>query len=839
MCFPMKFFIKSLLIIIAITAINSGLSARNSIVISEKITLIKAKKMLKAPEALDYKWYLNGKVLDAKSSEIAIKKAGTYRVEMIDECGEMKMQSISIAFNAKGDPVVIHLIGDSTVQDYGSFYYPRAGWGEVLQLFFDETNVIINNEAIGGTSSKSFYNNYWSNVLADVDSGDFVFIGFGINDNNPGDTSRHTVASTTFKDYLTLYVQQTQAAGAHPVIVSTVRRNAWNNDSSVYNAYHGYPIASRELATTLGVPLIDLDAKTKILMEELRRPYCRSYWYMNLENGEYPNSGAYSGGSADNVHFQEMGAIEMARLVTEEIEGLVADTNVSTLIPHFKPTYEVTVNASVDSSWDEYRGLITRTAKYPEGTNVTLKVIPESGAEFVKWSTGIVDSLTDEKLIQFTMGAEDTSYTAHFFYPPRLEILSPVNGAEFELGQGIALDLFAHQVSDTNSTVTIYDGQNLVATLDSLPYTDTLTGIGPGPHTFIARAYDVFGDTMESQPVTVEVDSGYPKITLVEPSEDSFYDLGDTIKISATGYDSDGTLDTVKFYLDNNEIASLTAEPYTHEIINPAVGIYTLYATAIDNDGKITQTPSVSLEVGPITTFQELEDGYCGIENDAGTIDSNHQGFTGAGFVNVDNVVGSTIDYTIHFPDTGEYKFVFRYAATSTRPGDLKVNGNIVGTVPFPARSAWDDWDFSSVSYSVADTGDIPVSIIATGGSGLPNIDYLRIISLETTKKVDPSMDCLEHPWATSISHPEIGAASGFIIYPVPAKDFIVLESKNEKIISGISLYSLGGTLVKKVNDVQSTSKQISCTNLSPGLYMAQVTIGEKIHFRKFVILKE
>lgn len=834
----MKFFLKLLLLLMATSLVGGGLEARNPLAVFD-ITLIKATKTLKAPHAAAYSWYLNEERMDVTTDEIAIKKAGTYRVEMRDEFGQTRTRRITIAIDAAGDPVVVHLIGDSTVQNYGSYYYPRAGWGQVLQHFFDTAGVVINNQAVGGTSSKSFYNSFWPGVLASVDSGDFVLIGFGINDNNPSDTSRHTIASTTFKDYLTLYVQETQAAGAYPVIVSTVRRNAWENDSSVYNAYHGYPIASRELAATLGVPLIDLDARSKVLMENLRRPYCGPYWYMNLEPGEYPTSGAYSGGSGDNVHFQEMGAIEMARLVTEEIQALSADPNVSTLIPHLKPSYEVALNTVVDSSWDEYGGLITRTASYPEGINVTLKVKPEVGGEFVKWSSGSLDSLTNEKLIQFTMGGADTSYTAHFYYPPRLAIQSPLDGELFELGQEVVLDVFAHSVSDTHSVVIIYEGQNEVVRLDTAPYRDTLStiGIGPGTHTYVAKAYDVSGNWMESAPITFEVDSGYPKITLLEPAGDSFYDLGDTIRIVADAYDSNGTLDSVRIFLDGAVIATLDTAPYSYEIINPAVGSYTLYATATDDDGLLTQTASVLLEVGPIATFQELEDGYCGIANDLGTIDNNHAGHTGMGFVNVDNAVGTAIDYTISFPDTGAYKFVFRYAATTARPGDLMINGKIVGSVPFPATTDWTDWGFSSIEYTLSDsTGDKPVSIIATGGAGLPNIDYLRVVSLTPVMKVEASAECLEQAELTSNEKTAGEIKPGFSVYPVPANDYLMIESTDGQPITDVAIYDLNGTLVKTAQHINLASYRFSCAPLRTGFYLVRAAAAKGTYFRKVVI---
>ncbi len=75
----------------------------------------------------------------------------------------------------------IFTIGDSTVQTYTSGYYPRTGWGQVLQYFFDENYVVVDNRAVGGTSSKSFYDGYWksdgswSQIVNELSAGDFVF----------------------------------------------------------------------------------------------------------------------------------------------------------------------------------------------------------------------------------------------------------------------------------------------------------------------------------------------------------------------------------------------------------------------------------------------------------------------------------------------------------------------------------------------------------------------------------------------------------------------------------------------------------------------------------------
>ena len=63
------------------------------------------------------------------------------------------------------------------------------------------------------------------------------------------------------------------------------------------------------------------------------------------------------------------GAVEMARLVVESIEEYSEDTIMNKLIPHIKPRRRVGVSTNFP---DET--IFTRTASYPEGVQVTLKV---------------------------------------------------------------------------------------------------------------------------------------------------------------------------------------------------------------------------------------------------------------------------------------------------------------------------------------------------------------------------------------------------------------------------------------------------------------------------------
>ena len=298
---------------------------------------------------------------------------------------------------------VIYTIGDSTVQSYTAGYYPRAGWGQVLGVFFDATKVTVSNKGAGGTSSKSFYENQWPAVLSLVKAGDYVTIGFGINDSAAA--PRRTEPFTTFKEYLTKFVNETKAKGAFPIIVATQPRNAWSsiNPPTIYPAYHDYPVASRQLAGEIRVPLIDLDQRGIALLQPLGPIYSSNFIYHHHTAGEWAN---YPNGSADDVHFQEMGAIELAKLVVAGIRALSADANVSKLIPMLKPTFKVTFTTNNASG-----GLVTRTENFPAGLTVTAKAWPYAGYTFTGWSGSVTGTSTVKT---FTMGTSALTINANF-----------------------------------------------------------------------------------------------------------------------------------------------------------------------------------------------------------------------------------------------------------------------------------------------------------------------------------------------------------------------------------------------------------------------------------------
>lgn len=322
------------------------------------------------------------------------------------------------------------------------------------------------------------------------------------------------------------------------------------------------------------------------------------------------------------------------------------------------------------------------------------------------------------------------------------------------------------------------------------------------------------------------------QVSLDEPSGNAVYELDQTINMAASASHLNGKIEKVTFYANKVQVADVTTEPYTFEMPNPGAGIYSIYAAATDTNGVVANSDAVIILVGPVAIFQENADGYCGITNNAGTIDSNHPDYTGTGFINTNNVLGSTVNWTVNFPEPGQYSIQYRYASTSTRPGTVKINGETIGTAAFPSTGAWEIWSLSSVSYTAAEAGDALISVTATNAEGLPNIDYMSIISLESATKTEASSECLNQT-SNLIS---INTDNLFTLFPIPAKNTLWVKSPGS--LDNIYIYRLDGTRVKTLNNVNSRLVEIPCNDLGSGLYIIQTNVGEEIHVRKFNILK-
>lgn len=202
------------------------------------------------------------------------------------------------------------MIGDSTMSVYASDLYPRMGWGQPLGSSFAAKCATVVDKALSGRSSKSFFDEgAWTPVKNALKAGDYVLIQFGHNDEKSEDATRYTEPQTTYKQYLTTYVNDARAKSATPLLLTSINRNGWSG-STVSDSHGAYPPAVRELAASLKVELIDLTALTKAYFERIGQAETKKL-FLILTAGQSPN---YPDGVTDNTHLQEKGALAIGQL---------------------------------------------------------------------------------------------------------------------------------------------------------------------------------------------------------------------------------------------------------------------------------------------------------------------------------------------------------------------------------------------------------------------------------------------------------------------------------------------------------------------------------------------
>jgi lysophospholipase L1-like esterase len=217
-----------------------------------------------------------------------------------------RLTSLSVV--AATAPLVAYLAGDSTVCDQPAA--PYTGWGQILPTFV-KSGAVVANYGDSGESSGSFLANsaLFPTMRPLIKRNDLVFIQFGHNDK--------TTTAATYRQNLTTMVTQARARGGIPVLVTPPVRRLFSGGSLTPTALHvnglgvNLPAEMKAVASAQQVPLIDLTAKSKALVESLGSS-ASSRLYLT----------AATDGVTDNTHFSSYGATQMAGLVVQGIREL-------------------------------------------------------------------------------------------------------------------------------------------------------------------------------------------------------------------------------------------------------------------------------------------------------------------------------------------------------------------------------------------------------------------------------------------------------------------------------------------------------------------------------------
>ena len=174
----------------------------------------------------------------------------------------------------------------------------------------------------------------------------------------------------------------------------------------------------------------------------------------------------------------------------------------------------------------------------------------------------------------------------------------------------------------------------------------------------------------------------------------------------------------------------LSSSEYTdNDVVNGTTYYYAV--TAVDmsaNESDLSEEAAATPNVITTVTIQEYETGYLGVVT--GTVDNNHAGYTGTGFVNTDNAVGKYIQWVVTVPASGSYDLQWRYAfdGSSDRSGSVSVEGiTQVTNVSFVSTGDWETWVLSPVVSVDLEAGSNVIQLVAETSDGLANIDWISV----------------------------------------------------------------------------------------------------------------
>lgn len=229
--------------------------------------------------------------------------------------------------------IKIYLIGDSTMCEYEPSRAPLTGWGMPFKYFFDST-VVTDNRARGGRSTRTFISeNRWQPIADSLHEGDYVLLQFGHNDEAKEEKykDRYTPVAD-YKTNLIKFIIETRAKKAIPVLITPVTRMRFDKEGNVEETHKEYSAAVWEIGKQYNTPVIDLDAKSRVLLQQFG-PVHAKMLFMQLDSLEHPN---YPNGQKDNTHFNEFGARRMAELVLKEIRNLNLELAQRVVVPAIK-----------------------------------------------------------------------------------------------------------------------------------------------------------------------------------------------------------------------------------------------------------------------------------------------------------------------------------------------------------------------------------------------------------------------------------------------------------------------------------------------------------------------
>ncbi|MBB4044250.1 lysophospholipase L1-like esterase [Bacteroides reticulotermitis] len=294
----------------------------------------------------------------------------------LDSLNQTRTVRPAAGSSRKGNNPVLFLVGNSTMRTgtLGNGNNGQWGWGYYAEEFFDNNRITVENHALGGTSSRTFYNRLWPDVVKGVRPGDWVIIELGHNDNGPYDSGRArasipgigkdslevTIKETgaketvyTYGEYMRRFIRDVKQKGGHPILFSLTPRNAWQDQDStiVTRVNQTFGLWAKQVAEEQSVPFIDLNDITARKFEQFGKEKVKYMFYIDRIHTSAFGAKVNAESAAEGIRTYQ--GLELSNY----LKPLVSDTETGSSRQEGRPVLFTVGDSTVKNKDDDKNGM--------------------------------------------------------------------------------------------------------------------------------------------------------------------------------------------------------------------------------------------------------------------------------------------------------------------------------------------------------------------------------------------------------------------------------------------------------------------------------------------------
>lgn len=332
-----------------------------------------------------------------------------------------------------------------------------------------------------------------------------------------------------------------------------------------------------------------------------------------------------------------------------------------------------------------------------------------------------------------------------------------------------------------------------------------------------------------------------PTVSITAPAHNSTATTLQTVSISATAADADGSIASVAFYDGATLIGSDNTAPFSYDWSGMSAGTHSISALAVDNAGLSTASSAITVVVkgvqGPFNAKVHDIPGVIQLEeydlggNGTAYSDSTSGSETGVAFRGTEDVdletctdvgggynvgwatAGEWLEYTVNVANPGNYDIDLRVAANGEgRTLLLAMDGIAMGSaIEIPNTAGWQAWTTVTVKDVRLNAGQ-QVLRLTIGATDYVNLNYVEFKGAITALEEVQTEDGYIYPNPFSENGLLVGAGKG---------SYQICDGWGDKVEEG---------------ELDETKKRVGKL-LSKGLYI--LTIQKDSHLKSYKIMKQ